>query len=220
MLQPQTVVQPVIVDPDEIPVAGAKVTPYYFGEGSVFVYREAGLTDVMATISDETGRVSLQELGSGSGGGFHVDTEEFGRQRFGRDGKSPVPKKIVLSRTGSLRGRIVNDDSKATGGWRIDFQSTNVNPTQTNLETLTATSVNDAVSAADGTFEIPHITIGSFRGNVYHKTIKKCSADVPAVEITVGKTTDVEIKLKGNRRVFGKFLEETSSQPPAEPGFS
>ncbi|HRA88978.1 MAG TPA: carboxypeptidase-like regulatory domain-containing protein [Planctomycetaceae bacterium] len=48
VLQPQTVVQPVIVDPEGTPVAGAKVTPYYFGEGGVFVYREAGLPDKLA----------------------------------------------------------------------------------------------------------------------------------------------------------------------------
>jgi len=215
-LQPQTMVRPVIVDPDGKPVGGAKVTPVYFGEGTDYVYRESGLPDVTATTSDDTGHVSLTGFAErGGGGGFNVDTEKFGRQRFGRDGKNPAPKKIVLSRTGALRGRIVSDDSRVTAGWQIDFRPTKQNPAQTNSETLTAVGVGGAVSVADGKFEIPHITIGTFHCDVSSKAIKKYSANVPTVEITVGKTTDIEIRLKPNRRAFGKILERNTSQPIA-----
>lgn len=204
---------PLVIDPDGKPVVGAKLTPYYLGKDSEYVYRESGLPGFLTTNADASGQVHLNGVGDEIGGGFLIAAKGFGSQRFGVGvDRKPLPKKISLSPTGSLRGRIVCDDVSALKGWRVNLNSSKQTDGSTNDDIVTASGYAELTSSADGTFDIPSLPAGSYRVDAY-LAASRYSAESTTIDVSPGKAADLEITLKAGRRAFGRILERDSDRP-------
>ena len=211
---PATEFKPVIVDPDGNPLVGAKVTPYYLGASSEYAYRESGLPDILASVSDASGQVNLKGLGAKVGGGFFIESENFGTQRFGyQTENTPPPGKIALAPTGSLRGRIVCDDPNALEEWQIRMNSSSAEPGSSSTGVAKTSGSAEVISSADGIFNVATLPAGKYSIHAIQRAKSRYTAEAATFEVAPGKETQVELKLKLGRRAFGRILEKDTDRP-------
>lgn len=198
----------VIVGPDEKPVSGARVLPEKLNDA--WLPRE--FAEQLAATTDRDGRAVLHDLEPTALDLVRVESEEFGVQWMGlppaaNDGSRPVR----LAPAASVHGRLVAEDTRAISGITIRFASWVVAG-----DDAAGVGLAEAVTDADGRFDVPAIVAGTLSAAVEPKAELpfRCQR-ITARPIVEGTANELVIDLERAVRVEGVVRDRDTGEPLA-----
>lgn len=203
--------QIVVVDAKNTPQSNVKVIPTIVGEGSQFVYRDNGLPDLLSTTSNNNGQVDMLL----NGGAFLAVSKGLGTQRFYLNpANAASTERVTLSDTEVLNGKVIADNPTAREGWKIVATGVaDKEASEPDSTVVKCQGVGKAVSAADGSFQIPMLAAGKYRISASHAELKKYQVNFMQIEVSAGQAVSVELQTINQRRAFGRIVREGTNEP-------
>jgi hypothetical protein len=202
----------VVLDPDGDPVSGARVGMHmFFSEGNtVFSQLPDEVFSETSVETDENGVARLPVRAGDRIVELRVETSLFGTQTILAYGEATPT--VQLRPTGSIRGRVVADDSKWAGSVRIVF-STEPSEMPENATAGEAVVFTDA----EGLFTVPAIAEGELVVGCDAPDEAPVRPKLPEgnkTEITRGTTTEIEIPLVTGVVVHGIVQSRNGQAAP------
>ena len=201
-----------VVGPDNAPLSGLKVEPWYFRSPLGYAIVPESARKLLTATTSVDGWINMPGLQRPALHALRVTSKTFGVQEFRLDTQAGAPllRKLSLRYTGNIEGRLKADNPEWVKGVRLSFKTMST----WSDNHWTSAGIAEAVSDDEGHFVAHGIATGIIRIDIAHAPDSSALPQAPeSIVIEDGDTTKLDITYAPAVLVRGSIRTADTNKP-------